>query len=722
MDLLKKFKSVAAPSLWKRREDTEGLGFTSCGFWLVFLACAMLFLAGGCGADTEIEGERLPGGPPDGGMPPNGPSETIFCPPAPLTLGLTWRDEDPEEVIRVTVKLEKPSPSGGTSVRVTIEPRGITDPATATVTIAEGETTATTAPIKLTDDQGVIDRGVTIFFSAVSTNPMLNGSCRWHLGPPTPPEPTRPNPIELEFRTRQLGTPNQSDGRDYRTDEFNGHYGLASISADEAYMRGYFGQGVTIAIAEDGIDENHPDLNGRVRDKWHILNRNAVVGETCRGGEVTGGICRAPGAGHGTYVALLAAGTSGNGNPDDIFEITLDGGSSVVRTRNVHGVAPQASITSISMSGGASPREAISYAAETDVQVLNFSIGIGAPFTLFAPVPCNYGKYEGREGIWLTCKDLPFFRPLLVEDLGEHTSRLTGEFADIALTLEGKDIVLVWAAGNDGWNSESDFRVPMCGKNRIKPDERGCPLGELEPTKQDFMENFRWIHDADNPERTVSFREMWGTECGEDNCVEYNSPGGWKEAPRFEPGLLGKWLVVAASGEDGRITQFSNGCGAARNWCIVAPGDNLTVNPPGEEGIDGTSFAAPMVSGALAVLKSRFHDMPMEVVQAILLVSADPVGERVMDSEKPDPVYGWGRLNLGKAIALSEEIRLPYSVSDAVGVTRGTSPEDYRFALVSAFARAQDGSMYRGQCVSPYEIIRRYRSELTASRFWRASL
>lgn len=571
---------------WDRRGDTEGQGLTSCGSWLIFLACAILFLVGGCS-------------------------------------------------------------TGGT------------------------------------------DGGA-------------------------PAAPTRPNPVELEFRTKQLGTPREPDGQNYRTAEFTGHYGLASISADEAYRRGYFGRGVTIAIAEDGVDASHPDLDGRVRDTWHILNRNAVVGETCRGGEVTGGICRAPGAGHGTYVALIAAGTRGNGNPDDTFEITLDGGSSAVRTGNVHGVAPQASIMSISMSGGAEPGEAIDYAVRNGAQVLNFSIGTSAPPTLSAPVSCHYGKYGDEEGISLTCNNFPNFRPLLVKDLGSYTSRLTEEFASAARMLEGEDIVLVWAAGNDGWNSESSFRVEICGKNRIKPDEPGC-LGRRQLSKQDFMENFIWIYDADNPESTVSFREMWGTECGEDNCIEYNSPGGWKEAPRFEPELQGKWLVVAASDENGRIADFSNGCGAARNWCLVAPGENLTVNPPGQEGIDGTSFAAPMVSGALAVLRSRFHDMPMEVIQAILLVSADPVGERVMDPEKPDSVYGWGRLNLGEAVALSGEVRLPYSVSSAAEAMRRISPGGSS-PLIPASARAdapgKSVSLYRGQCASPYEIIRRYRSGL----------
>ena len=82
------------------------------------------------------------------------------------------------------------------------------------------------------------------------------------------------------------------------------------------------------------------------------------------------------------------------------------------------------------------------------------------------------------------------------------------------------------------------------------------PAGRIKAVPpEEFMENFRWLYDRDNPDLTVSFKDMWGTACGEDNCAEYNSPGGWKEAPSFEPELLGKWLVVAASDENGRIAR-----------------------------------------------------------------------------------------------------------------------------------------------------------------------
>lgn len=516
------------------------------------------------------------------------------------------------------------------------------------------------------------------------------------LAPGGTAPPTRANPVELEFRQIRLGSPDASDDEDYRDAEFTAHWGLDAISADEAYMRGYFGQGVTIAVADDGMDLTHPDLavSGKITKPWHVRNRNALVKEPDTAG-----------AGHGTYVALIAAGAMDN--TGGIFEITVARGASIP-TKNIHGVAPRASVMPISMEGGGNPVDAIRYAAENGAHVLNLSIGLSNFY---------YGKYTGREGVWLTVP-LPYFRPLLERGLSPFASSLKRDFTEVARVLENEDIVLVWAAGNEGWNSLNNT-VNMCGKEYI--GQEGCKLSQeidggrdSRVTAQEFMENFMWIYDESNPDSTISFKDMWGDGCGEDNCVEYNSSGEWREAPLFDPRLFGKWIVVAASDESGTISSFSNGCGAARTWCLAAPGENLTLNTGNSRGLDGTSFAAPMVSGALAVLKSRFPDMPMEVIQAILLVSAERVGTRKESPEEPDPVYGWGLLNLGNAVILQDAVRLPYSVPGTDGATQAISPVYHNSTMLSASIQTYAGSQYRslgqGQCVSPYEVIRRYQN------------
>ena len=80
--------------------------------------------------------------------------------------------------------------------------------------------------------------------------------------------------------------------------------------------------------------------------------------------------------------------------------------------------------------------------------------------------------------------------------------------------------------------------------------------------------------------------------------------------------LQGHSIAVVAVDQDGDIADFSNRCGIiAANWCLAAPGENVTVasssGRPRARGIGfarGTSFAAPMVSGSLAVMKQLFRD------------------------------------------------------------------------------------------------------------------
>ena len=472
-----------------------------------------------------------------------------------------------------------------------------------------------------------------------------------------PPAPSNPAGLTaLTFRSVELGIPAPSDGRDYRTPEFLHHHGLDAISADEAYKRGYFGQDVTIAVGDNGMDLTHPDLADKIMAPRHLVNGDSTVFEP----DVEHG------AGHGTYVALLAAGARGE-NPGTTYEITIDGGKTIP-TGNVHGVAPEASIMPIQLTDSG-PVETIQYAVANQAQVLNLSIAVPAGY---------YGEYAGRDGVWLT-SSLPIFTPFIRQNLLPEQSFLKNGFIEVATTVKNADIVMVWAASNDGWNSITN-ELRMCGKN--SRDEDGCLLGEGPVAAVDFVENFSILPDPEDPSRKIPFKGIWGTACGRDNCVDHNDPGGWKVAPLFEPGLLGKWLVVGSLARNGEISDFSNGCGEARNWCLMAPGEDLAVGPGGS-GISGTSFAAPLVSGALAVLKSRLPSMPMEVVQAALLFSADPLGTRVNNPNKPDAVYGWGRLNLKNAVTMQGTVSLPYSVA---GTTQAVALRDARVNLSPALA------------------------------------
>lgn len=110
------------------------------------------------------------------------------------------------------------------------------------------------------------------------------------------------------------------------------------------------------------------------------------------------------------------------------------------------------------------------------------------------------------------------------------------------------------------------------------------------------------------------------------------------------------FVTVVAVDKDNNITDYSNKCGSAANWCISAPGgtaDNpiiSTVGPNSIGGMAGTSMAAPTVTGSLALIMSAFPNLkPQEAVQ-ILFETATDLGDPGIDA-----IYGHGLVNLEKA-------------------------------------------------------------------------
>ena len=131
--------------------------------------------------------------------------------------------------------------------------------------------------------------------------------------------------------------------------------------------------------------------------------------------------------------------------------------------------------------------------------------------------------------------------------------------------------------------------------------------------------------------------------------------------PVLIPELRGHVIAVVAIGPDGEIASFSNRCGSAAQWCIAAPGvqirtayfgpytdpdtNEVTTGVRGAYSPSGTSVAAPMVTGALVVMKHYFRDqMSNTELVARMLDTANDRG-RYADST----IYGHGLLDLDAA-------------------------------------------------------------------------
>ena len=121
------------------------------------------------------------------------------------------------------------------------------------------------------------------------------------------------------------------------------------------------------------------------------------------------------------------------------------------------------------------------------------------------------------------------------------------------------------------------------------------------------------------------------------------------------------WVAVGSVDSNGEISSFSNKCGLAANWCLVAPGESIysTLSTTSEvtEGnygtMTGTSMAAPHVTGALALILSNNPEISKADAVQIIFDTATDLGEAGVDA-----TYGHGLLNIGEAIMPQGNITL----------------------------------------------------------------
>ncbi|MFG5851867.1 S8 family serine peptidase, partial [Serratia marcescens] len=171
------------------------------------------------------------------------------------------------------------------------------------------------------------------------------------------------------------------------------------------------------------------------------------------------------------------------------------------------------------------------------------------------------------------------------------------------------------------------------------------------------------------------------------NDGNLNNPDAMAGLAYFVPEIAPNWLSVASLQDptntgDYSISTFSSRCGYTASFCVSAPGtrvyssviegtslENLTT---GYAKYSGTSMAAPHVAGSVAVLMERFPYLSGAQVAEVLKTTATDMGAPGIDA-----LYGWGMINLGKAINgpgmfyTVEDIPAEFRIPDPTGVAYG---------------------------------------------------
>ena len=248
------------------------------------------------------------------------------------------------------------------------------------------------------------------------------------------------------------------------------------------------------------------------------------------------------------------------------------------------------------------------------------------------------GKYGVAYGA-----DLKMFAiPLKSRDPDEPYTPITGnqlstddfEFAEFSRTVLGQDIDIL------------NLSISFSG-------------GIENYSEQDLRNNYSRVIEAlaqaGKPDKTIL---VWAAG----NDGKETDDGARPSSPAILAGMVtrieelrGHSVAVVSIGPDGGISDFSNRCGIARDFCIAAPGEDMGVassipfprtrSNTGWIRGQGTSFAAPMVSGSLAVMKQLFRGQ----------LSNEQLVSRLFTTARNDgiyanaAIYGHGLLDLGAA-------------------------------------------------------------------------
>lgn len=298
------------------------------------------------------------------------------------------------------------------------------------------------------------------------------------------------------------------------------------INAQEAYNQGYTGTGVTVGVIDTAVSTSHSEL----LDKVYTID--SYDGDTVYISDFNYSL-------HGSHVAGIVA-------------ASLDG-------EGMHGVAYNASILNAAIFGIAA-EDAYTYLTfdmdelytnYTDVQIFNNSWG-----SAYYPYTVASDEYDATQ-MW------------------EYYNASYSSMLDVVLPLakyafDNTDVVMVWAAGNDGQNVTS--------YEAIIPRYLGSSLNN-------------WI--------SVGSLDS--------SCITAADDGS---------------LTLSQGG----ISFYSNLAGGAERWTVFAPGSyiySLDSSTGEYVTFSGTSMAAPVVSGALALVLEKFPWMTGSQLASTILSTAN---------------------------------------------------------------------------------------------------
>ena len=423
-------------------------------------------------------------------------------------------------------------------------------------------------------------------------------------------------------------------------------------------MNGSDGTGIRIAVIDTGVDYTHPDLfgwgpDGKVIGGYNFIDEDQLPMDT---------------DGHGTQVAGI---------------IAADG--------LVVGIAPKADILAYKVSEdgrGVSSEliiRAIERAVDDKVDIINISLGVNKTN---AKIERAVNNALERDIFVVTAagNDGPEF-----ETIGSPGRNFGSVTVGATYNNLTSSLVATLEVGEESYTV-----VPMTGST--KPREP--IIGEIVFGGYGKIENLKEINskdailivergsDVDGEMLYFSIKESNAADAGAKALIVYNNEPGFFLGELIHefirPGYIPQIPVVSIDREDGLsiIESIEDGREASINLIynpdsvahfssrgpvspfyikpeIVAPGAyiNSTQNDGGYNFVSGTSYAAPHVSGAVALLLQKNPELSPHEIRSLLLTTVKPVSD-AYGQKSSLHMAGAGRLDIGDALG-AELIIMP---------------------------------------------------------------
>ena len=327
--------------------------------------------------------------------------------------------------------------------------------------------------------------------------------------------------------------------------EYRRHWGLGSVNSSSAYAKGATGAGITIGITDSGLDVTHSEIDqARISPDSDLEYSNYVPNTRQKR--------------HGTMVTSIAAGTLDKNNKTPM-----------------HGVA-------------------------FDSRVLFVAIQLAEPDPEYDPIDLGETDSSGE----VTNSD----------DLEAEFAGIDNFFSSLFEFYNFYDVDIVnnsyGFSGNIIDYTESQVRTA-------------------------FPKTIAEMSQIDTPDEDKTIYVWAAGNAGSyaDQGVDYFHPELLPGMAYFIEEIQGHSIAVVSIDEEGVISDFSSRCGVSKDYCIAAPGGSVTVAYPtsaDDYGIytgdktdpeyndcvedntcyaiaGGTSFAAPFVTGGLAVIAQHFE-------------------------------------------------------------------------------------------------------------------